>query len=56
MAEGVNLGCPLSSVLAALVLHEVALALIEAKLKLNAATRLCLQNKGDDDAGGGTTC
>ena len=51
MAEGVNQGCPLSSILAALVLHEV-LAPIDAKLKLRAVNHLRLQNKGDDETGG----
>ena len=53
MAEGVNQGCPLSSILAALVLHEVV-ALIDAKLKIRAANCLRLQNTGCDDAGGET--
>lgn len=53
MAEGVNQGCPLSSILAALVLHEVV-APIDAKLKIRAANRLRLQNTGYDDAGGET--
>ena len=53
MAEGVNQGCPLSSILAALVLHEV-LAPIDAKLKIRAANRRQQQNTGDDDAGGET--
>ena len=50
MAEGVNQGCPLSSILAALVLHEV-LAPIDAKLKLRTANCLRLQDKGDDETG-----
>ena len=53
MAKGVNQGCPLSSILAALVLHEV-LAPIDAKLKIRAANRRQQQNTGDDDAGGET--
>jgi hypothetical protein len=53
MAKGVKQGCPLSSILAALVLHEV-LAPIDAKLKIHAANRLRLQNTGDDETGGET--
>ena len=52
MEEGVNQGCPLSSILAALVLQEVLVPLTE---KLNArAMARALQHSGDDGHGGET--
>ena len=53
MEEGVNQGCPLSYILAALVLHEV-LAPINAKLTARAFVRYHNNDKGDDGHGGQT--
>ncbi|KAL7531115.1 hypothetical protein ACHAWF_003634, partial [Thalassiosira exigua] len=51
--EGTNQGCPLSSTLAALVLHEV-IAPLTRKLDDRAAARLADKRGGDDDLGGRT--
>ncbi|KAL7532099.1 hypothetical protein ACHAWF_004011 [Thalassiosira exigua] len=51
--EGTNQGCPLSSTLAALVLHEV-IAPLTRKLDDRAAARLANQRGGDDGLGGRT--
>ena len=53
MEEGVNQGCPLSSTLAAIVLHEV-LAPLDAALKTRAATHWLNGLPYDDNAGGET--
>ena len=49
MEEGVNQGCPLSSTLTSLVLHEV-LEPLTLKLKARAARRLRLAKQGDTHA------
>ncbi|KAL7528024.1 hypothetical protein ACHAXR_002233, partial [Thalassiosira sp. AJA248-18] len=49
--EGLNQGCPLSAVLAALVLQEVVQPILD-KLNHRAATRRRRRNKYDDGAGG----
>ena len=53
MEEGVNQGCPLSSTLAALVLHEV-LEPLTAKLNARAEARRANGDFGDDGYGGQT--
>jgi hypothetical protein len=51
MVEGTNQGCPLSSTLAAIVLHSV-IAPIADLLQQRAASRLAQGNPGDDGFGG----
>ena len=51
MQEGVNQGCPLSSTLAALVLHEILLPL-SVKLNARAEARRRVGNLSDDKLGG----
>jgi hypothetical protein len=51
MVEGTNQGCPLSSTLAAIVLHSV-IAPIADLLQQRAAARLAQGNPGDDGHGG----
>jgi hypothetical protein len=51
--EGFTQGCPLSPILAALVLHTV-LERVDKKLRQKAATRLSQGNKGDDGHGSQT--